>query len=68
MLIDPLRDMERGKTTLNKTTQCRFYAVLIMRGKVLGGMDPFLSILIGRKWIELRKISCPNVGFCVVPN
>jgi len=40
--------------------------VLIMRGKVPGGMDPFLSLLISRKRTEPHKINCPSVGFFVV--
>ena len=38
-----------------KLPQCRFYVVLDVKGKVPGRVDPFLSILINRKWIELRK-------------
>ena len=38
----------------------------MMKGKVPGGTDPFLSILISRKWVEPRKINYPSVGFCVV--
>jgi len=48
-----------------KLLQCRFYAVLDMRGKVPSRMDSFLSILISRKGTEPRKINCTSVEFCM---
>ena len=49
-----------------KLPQCRFYEVLIIRGKVPGKMDLFLSILTSWKWTWPCKINYPIVGFCVV--
>ena len=43
IVINPLREMEKGETTQNKKLpQCRFCVVLNMTGKVASRMDPFL--------------------------
>ena len=67
-MINPLREVEKERLHEMKLLQCRFYAVLDMRGKVPGRMDLFLGTLISRKWTELCKVNYPNVLLCAILN